>query len=78
MADKKRDILEFFEQSNFEQFTPTRFKHCNILTGKKSTTRICTTQIATTWQFSNELQLPIAIVEVSIYYWVNYGFEARS
>ncbi len=23
MADKKRDILEFFEQSNFEQFTPT-------------------------------------------------------
>jgi hypothetical protein len=24
MADKKRDILEFFEQSNFEQFTPTR------------------------------------------------------
>jgi hypothetical protein len=25
MADKKRDILEFVEQSNFEQFTPT---HC--------------------------------------------------
>jgi hypothetical protein len=25
MADKKRDILEFVEQSNFEQFTPTRF-----------------------------------------------------
>jgi hypothetical protein len=24
MADKKRDILEFVEQSNFEQFTPTR------------------------------------------------------
>jgi hypothetical protein len=24
MADKKRDILEFFEQSNFEQFNPTR------------------------------------------------------
>ena len=23
MADKKRDILEFVEQSNFEQFTPT-------------------------------------------------------
>ncbi len=23
MADKKLDILEFFEQSNFEQFTPT-------------------------------------------------------
>ena len=23
MADKKRDIIEFFEQSNFEQFTPT-------------------------------------------------------
>jgi hypothetical protein len=22
MADKKRDILEFVEQSNFEQFTP--------------------------------------------------------
>jgi hypothetical protein len=27
MADKKRDILEFFEQSNFEQFTPTRHNH---------------------------------------------------
>jgi hypothetical protein len=26
MADKKQDILEFFEQSNFEQFTPTRRK----------------------------------------------------
>ncbi len=26
MADKKRDILEFVEQSNFEQFTPTRNK----------------------------------------------------
>jgi hypothetical protein len=25
MADKKQDILEFFEQSNFEQFTPTPF-----------------------------------------------------
>jgi len=24
MADKKRDTQEFFEQSNFEQFTPTR------------------------------------------------------
>jgi hypothetical protein len=24
MADKKRDILEFVEQSNFEQFTATR------------------------------------------------------
>jgi hypothetical protein len=24
MADKKRDILEFVEQSNFEQFTPTQ------------------------------------------------------
>ncbi len=24
IADKKRDILEFVEQSNFEQFTPTR------------------------------------------------------
>ena len=23
MADKKRDILEFVEQSNFEQMTPT-------------------------------------------------------
>jgi hypothetical protein len=23
MADKKRNILEFVEQSNFEQFTPT-------------------------------------------------------
>ncbi len=27
MADKKRDILEFVEQSNFEQMIPTR---CNI------------------------------------------------
>jgi len=27
MADKKRDILEFVEQSNFEQFTPTRVAH---------------------------------------------------
>jgi hypothetical protein len=25
MADKKRDILEFVKQSNFEQFTPTHF-----------------------------------------------------
>jgi hypothetical protein len=24
MADKKRNILEFVEQSNFEQFTPTQ------------------------------------------------------
>jgi hypothetical protein len=24
MADKKRDILEFVEQSNFEQMIPTR------------------------------------------------------
>ncbi len=24
MADKKRDILEFVEESNFEQFTPTQ------------------------------------------------------
>jgi hypothetical protein len=23
MADKKRDILEFFEQTNFEQMIPT-------------------------------------------------------
>ncbi len=30
MADKKRDILEFFEQSNFEQFTPTQF-YFNLL-----------------------------------------------
>jgi hypothetical protein len=29
MADKKRDILEFVEQSNFEQFTPTRFIYQN-------------------------------------------------
>ena len=26
MADKKCDILEFVEQSNFEQFTPTHTK----------------------------------------------------
>jgi hypothetical protein len=26
MADKKRDILEFVEQSNFEQFTPTLYE----------------------------------------------------
>ena len=26
MADKKRDILEFVEQSNFEQMIPTPFK----------------------------------------------------
>jgi hypothetical protein len=27
MADKKRDILEFVEQSNFEQMIPTRTTH---------------------------------------------------
>ena len=26
MADKKRNILEFVEQSNFEQFTPIRLE----------------------------------------------------
>ena len=29
MADKKRNILEFVEQSNFEQFTPTQFLNKN-------------------------------------------------
>jgi hypothetical protein len=29
MADKKRNILEFVEQSNFEQFTPTQPKENN-------------------------------------------------
>jgi hypothetical protein len=32
MAEKKRDILEFVEQSNFEQFTPTRWVHFLIMT----------------------------------------------
>ena len=31
MADKKRDILEFVEQSNFEQFTPTPFNYIQLL-----------------------------------------------
>ncbi len=31
MADKKRDILEFVEQSNFEQFTPTHKIYPNLL-----------------------------------------------
>ncbi len=31
MADKKRDILEFVEQSNFEQFTPTQSKDKIVL-----------------------------------------------
>ena len=34
MADKKRDILEFVEQSNFEQMIPTQqniLKHKNKL-----------------------------------------------
>jgi hypothetical protein len=35
MADKKRDILEFVEQSNFEQFTPTRPVHYDNLLSKK-------------------------------------------
>ena len=30
MADKKRDILEFVEQSNFEQFTPTHEEMLNL------------------------------------------------
>ncbi len=30
MADKKRDILNFFEQSNFEHFTPTGERHYNF------------------------------------------------
>jgi hypothetical protein len=33
MADKKRDILEFVEQSNFEQFTPTRSELLRALLG---------------------------------------------
>jgi hypothetical protein len=29
MADKKRDILEFFEQMNFEQMIPTHKNNIN-------------------------------------------------
>jgi hypothetical protein len=31
MADKKRGILEFVEQSNFEQFTPTHLFLTNLI-----------------------------------------------
>jgi hypothetical protein len=31
MADKKRDILEFVEQSNFEQLIPTRIFHLSLI-----------------------------------------------
>ena len=30
MADKKRDILEFFEQMNFEQMIPTQNFSANL------------------------------------------------
>ncbi len=45
MADKKRDILEFVEQSNFEQFTPTQKNIYLVVTRGYSTLIIlCTKQ----------------------------------
>jgi hypothetical protein len=39
-ADKKRDILEFFEQMNFEQMIPTRHNIKEMKRGKKKSSEI--------------------------------------